>query len=50
MKSGEPTFHLVLPAGHNFNLFSEMLQHLPDGLAQIFLQTFMFPFRLITMD
>lgn len=31
------------PAGQSVDLFCELSQHLPDGLAQHFLQTFKVP-------
>ncbi len=38
--SGGPlTFHLAPPAGQSFHLFSEISQHLLEGLAQCSVQT-----------
>lgn len=38
-----PRFCLATPEGQNFHLFSKILLHLLDELAQIQLQTFMVP-------
>ena len=37
------TSHLIVSAGQSFQLPSEISQHLLDGLAQKFVQTFVIP-------
>ncbi len=44
------TFHVVPPAGQSLHLFINISQHLWDGLAEMFVQTFVAPRWCILMN